>query len=104
VDDGDGDLVARADTLSAADDKRHVTSVLSDENRIALRCDLGTIMASLPPFLRELCERRQTESVAKVARSMAIPRTTLHDHIRRLRQRFAEAGLDQYLGRDPVTS
>ncbi len=63
----------------------------------ALVADVATVLAKLPPHLRDLCQRLQKQTVAEIARDTGVPPTTLHDHIQRLREIFTEAGLQNYL-------
>lgn len=62
-----------------------------------LASDLAKIVAALPEELRDLAERLKTESISAIARNVGVPRTTLNDKVRRLRQRFEQAGLRDYL-------
>jgi transposase-like protein len=39
----------------------------------------------------------KSHSIAEIARDLGVPRTTLNDTVRRLRQRFEQAGLRAYL-------
>ena len=49
--------------------------------------------------LRELCERLKHDSISQVARDMGIARTTLNAWLSKLRSRFEECGLRDYLER-----
>ena len=62
-----------------------------------LGIDLTEVIAKLPPCLREVCQRLQFKSIAQIARDLGIPRTTLNDIVRRIRSRFEQAGLRNYL-------
>ena len=62
-----------------------------------LSIDLGRVIASLPPELRTLCERLQTESVTEISRDTGIPRGTIYESIKKLRAIFEDAGLRDYL-------
>lgn len=62
-----------------------------------LTSDLAEFVAALPAELRELAERLKTQSISAIAREVGVPRTTLNDTVRRLRQRFEQAGLRDYL-------
>lgn len=46
---------------------------------------------------REFCERLKHDSIAQIARDMGIPRTTLNFWLAKLRSRFEERGLKDYL-------
>jgi RNA polymerase sigma-70 factor (ECF subfamily) len=97
--DEDGEYVERARTIP----EDHVQSRLQTAPRsrldeVELVHDVAAVLAKLPPELRDLCERLKHHSITEVARQLGVPRTTLHDAIRRLRQHFEEAGLRDYLG------
>lgn len=46
---------------------------------------------------RELCRKLMENSITQVAQDMNVPRTTLNSWIRKIRQRFQELGLSNYL-------
>lgn len=70
----------------------------SPQDLTELAMDLATCTEELPdPRHREFCERLKHDSIAQVARDMAIPRTTLNAWLRKLRERFEERGLKDYL-------
>ena len=69
----------------------------SEEDLAQLTFDLGEFLATLPEELRDLAERLKTQSIAAIAREVGVPRTTLNDSVRHLRQRFEQAGLRDYL-------
>lgn len=48
---------------------------------------------------RELCERLKHASISQVARDMDVPRTTLNAWLAKIRSRFEEFGLDDYMDR-----
>jgi RNA polymerase sigma-70 factor (ECF subfamily) len=97
--DEDGEYVERARVIP----EDHVQTRLHTASRsrldeVELVDDVAAVLAKLPPDLRDLCERLKHHSITEVARQLGVPRTTLHDAIRRLRQHFEEAGLRDYLG------
>ena len=49
--------------------------------------------------LRELCERLKHDSISQVARDMGIARTTLNAWLSKVRSRFEDCGLRDYLER-----
>ena len=69
----------------------------SDEDLAQLVTDLADVVDSLPDELRDLAERMKTQSISAIAREIGVPRTTLNDTVRRLRQRFEAAGLRDYV-------
>jgi RNA polymerase sigma-70 factor (ECF subfamily) len=98
--DEDGEYVERARVVP----EDHVQTRLHTASRsrldeVELVDDVAAVLAKLPPDLRDLCERLKHHSITEVARQLGVPRTTLHDAIRRLRQHFEDAGLRDYLGR-----
>jgi RNA polymerase sigma factor (sigma-70 family) len=69
----------------------------SDEEQAQLARDVAESIGKLPVELRKLAERLKSESVSDIARDMGIPRTTLNEIVRRLRRRFENGGLKDYL-------
>jgi RNA polymerase sigma-70 factor (ECF subfamily) len=69
----------------------------SDEELAQLAQDMAEMIAKLPEELRDLAQQLKTHSVAEIARNMGVPRTTLHESVRRLRQRFENTGLKDYV-------
>lgn len=59
--------------------------------------DVAEVLSRIPPELRELCERLKHASVSEISRELGVPRTTIHDRIKKLRKHFANAGLRDYL-------
>ena len=59
--------------------------------------DVAAVLAGLPPDLHATAELLQRMSVSEAARALGVPRTTLYGRLRRLRQRFENAGLRIYL-------
>ncbi|MCX7428988.1 MAG: hypothetical protein NTW96_25600 [Planctomycetia bacterium] len=55
------------------------------------------MMVTLPDRLRDLAERLKSQTISKIARDIGVPRTTLNESVRRLRQRFENGGLKDYL-------
>jgi len=95
---GEGEVTELAQTIGQRElDARRGRHPRSDEDLVQLALDMAEVIARLPTDLRELAERMKTESVAEIARAMDIPRTTLHDSVHRLRQRFENTGLKDYL-------
>jgi RNA polymerase sigma-70 factor (ECF subfamily) len=85
----DGEIVPRSETIDPATLQRVPTP--SDTPELAV--DLALAMEDLPDDMRDLCERLRTETVSEIARRLGIPRSTLYESIRRLRQRLSERGL-----------
>nr|BDD45924.1 hypothetical protein 4 [Pseudomonadaceae bacterium] len=95
-DDGPVEL---AETISEHEiPARRVRAKRGERDLADLQIDMADCIADLPEEKhRELCERLKHDSISQVARDMEIPRTTLNAWIRKLRQRFEEQGLKEYL-------
>ena len=76
----------------------------SAAERLDLRIDLNAILGSLPEDLRTLCIRLQFESITDLAQSIGVPKSTLYERIRCIRELLEVAGLDDYLRHGPTFS
>jgi RNA polymerase sigma-70 factor, ECF subfamily len=76
---------------------RRCCDPLDGEELAQLVFDLAGAMQLLPEDLRHLAEQLKTKSKAQIARELGMPRTTLHERVRTLRQRFEQAGLREYV-------
>ena len=76
---------------------RRCSDPRSADDLAQLTSDLADFVESLPAELRNLAERLKTQSISAIAREVGVPRTTLNDAVRRLRQRFEQADLRDYL-------
>ncbi len=96
--DEDGRSVERIDTLDQERNGPHTgtQSRPSDELRF-LAIDMGFVLETLPPELRDLCQRLVAETVTEISRSTGVPRGTIYESIKRLRKIFRDAGLKDYL-------
>lgn len=65
---------------------------VSDFDRIDLRLDFETVMARLPPDLRQIAELLQEMSVTDAAHTLGLPRSTLRDQLPAIRAHFIAAG------------
>ena len=68
-----------------------------DEEWKDLTEDVAHLMSQMPPHLRDLCRRLQNQPLAVIARELGVPRTTLQESVRKIRRRFEDAGLRDYL-------
>jgi RNA polymerase sigma-70 factor (ECF subfamily) len=59
--------------------------------------DLSEAIQKLPPVCREIARRLGTQNVSEISRDMGIPRTTINDWLRQIREQFEDAGLRAYL-------
>jgi RNA polymerase sigma-70 factor (ECF subfamily) len=66
-------------------------------DRVGLAADLAAVLAELPADLRGLAERLTRQTLSEVARQDGVPRSTLQRRVDRLRRRFEDAGLREYL-------
>ncbi len=62
-----------------------------------LSIDVRQAIEKLPPELRELCRRLDTDTVTEISRDTGIPRGTIYESIKKLRAIFEDAGLRDYL-------
>jgi RNA polymerase sigma-70 factor (ECF subfamily) len=62
-----------------------------------LRLDIDRAISQLPPPLADICERLKTSTITDVARETGIPRTTINDTIKKLREILGKRGLRIYL-------
>jgi len=98
IEDGDGGSIERGDLVSRESiDPVMATNSRTGVEEMAFLHDLETVLAGLPDHLRKLCEILKTGTVSDAAREMGIPRTTLNDHVKKLRSLFEDAGLKEYL-------
>jgi len=69
---------------------------MSEYELLELRNDIIRVLSKLPPQLREICLRLMRTSIFVVAKEMGIPRATLYDHLKIIRERFEKSGLKNY--------
>jgi RNA polymerase sigma-70 factor (ECF subfamily) len=94
----DGAAVERGDTLAHDEvDRRLSKRQLTRQEHLDLVIDMADVISLLPDHLRRLCELLQTDNVSDAARQAGIPRTTINDHVRKLRALFEDAKLGDYL-------
>ena len=62
-----------------------------------LAIDMAEVITTLPDSWQTLLELRKSRTMQQVADEMGVPRTTLNDWMRRIRQRFENAGMQDYL-------
>ena len=96
--DEEGRSVERVDTFDQEDYllRTGAQSRPADELS-ALAIDLAVVLETLPPELRELCRRLKAESVTEISRDTGVPRGTIYESIKELREIFEDAGLKDYL-------
>lgn len=69
----------------------------SEQELHELALDLAAVMATLPEAWRTLLELRKSRTMPEIAEEMGVPRTTLNDWMRRIRQRFEKSDMQDYL-------
>jgi RNA polymerase sigma-70 factor (ECF subfamily) len=98
LEDEEGGSIERLETIDQEEYLRRTGKLSRPAAELQdLSIDLGRVIASLPPELRTLCERLQTESVTEISRDTGIPRGTIYESIKKLRAIFEDAGLRDYL-------
>lgn len=63
----------------------------------ALAIDMAIVLDGLPPDLRDLCQRMETETVMEISRDTGVPSEILYESIKKIRDIFENAGLKDYL-------
>ena len=96
--DEEGRSVERVDTFDQEDYllRTGAQSRPSDELS-ALAIDVAAVLEGLPPELRDLCQRLEAETVTEISRDTGVPRGTIYESIKELREIFEDAGLKDYL-------
>ena len=69
----------------------------SDEELSDLAMDLASIMETLPDLWQQLLQLRKSKTMPEIAAEMGVPRTTLNAWMKRIRARFEESGMQDYL-------
>jgi RNA polymerase sigma-70 factor (ECF subfamily) len=95
--DGSDDGMTLADLL--ADNESAQPDDLGSVERRHARIDIGRVLARLTPVQRQLCQLLGEEglTIKEAAERLRIPRGTLYEEIKRVRQVFADQGLGDYL-------
>ena len=98
LEDEEGGSVERMETIDQEDYLR-LTGKLSRSTAELrdLSIDVRQAIEKLPPELRELCRRLDTDTVTEISRDTGIPRGTIYESIKKLRAIFEDAGLRDYL-------
>ena len=96
--DADGRSVERVDTFDQEDYLlRTGGQSRPSEELSALAIDVAAVLEGLPHELRNLCRRLQAETVTEISRGTGVPRGTIYESIKKLREIFKDAGLRNYL-------
>ena len=96
--DEDGRSVERAETFDQEDYllRTGAQSRPSDELS-ALAIDVTAVLEGLPPELRNLCRGLKAKPVTEISRDTGVPRGTIYESIKKLREIFEDVGLKDYL-------
>ena len=96
--DEDGRSVERVDTFDQEDYllRTGAQSRTADELS-ALAIDVTAVLEGLPPKLCNLCRRLKAQTVTEISRDTGVPRGTIYESIKKLREIFDDAGLRDYL-------
>jgi len=98
LEDEEGRSIERMETIDQEDYLRRTGKLSRPMSELRnLSIDLRSAVQTLPPELRELCKRLQTESVTEISRDTGIPRGTIYESIKKLRAIFEDADLKDYL-------
>ena len=96
--DEEGGSVERMETINQEDYLRRTGKFARPAWELRdLSLDVQKAIEKLPPELRELCERLDTDTVTEISRDTGIPRGTIYESIKKLRAIFEDAGLKDYL-------
>ena len=96
--DADGRSVERVDTFDQEDYLlRTGGQSRPSEELSALAIDVAAVIEGLPHELRNLCRRLKAETVTGISRDTGVPRGTIYESIKKLREIFEDAGLKDYL-------
>jgi RNA polymerase sigma-70 factor (ECF subfamily) len=95
---GDEGTSEMVDTIGQRElDARIGRTSRSQEELTQLITDVAEVIGRLPEELRVLAEQLKSTSKAGIARDRGIPRTTLYGDIGKLRERFEDANLKDYV-------
>jgi len=96
--DEQGGSVERMETIDQEDYMRRTGRLSRPAAELRdLSVDVRQAIEKLPPELRELCRRLDTDTVTEISRDTGIPRGTIYESIKKLRTIFEDAGLRDYL-------
>ena len=94
----DGTRVELASTITEdAPNARLGKRTLHPQRGVEMVIDVTEFVETLPAELKELCERLRSRTLSEIARETGVPRSTLYERIKKLREYFEEAGLREYL-------
>jgi RNA polymerase sigma-70 factor (ECF subfamily) len=92
-----GAFVELGTTIAEDDcDVRLFQDTRQRQDHLEMAIDIAELIAKLPEDLRELCERLKTHTLTEIARETDVPRSTLVDRLKQIRERFQAVGLENY--------
>jgi len=98
LEDEEGGSIERMETIDQEDYLRRTGRLSRPAAELRdLSFDVRKAIEKLPPELRELCVRFETNTVTEISRDTGIPRGTIYESIKKLRTTFEDAGLKDYL-------
>jgi len=91
----DGNTTTRSESTTDSDRARRVGSAAQlDQDRVERRLDVGTVLASLPPPLRDLADRLINGTEAGAARALGISRRAIRAQKAKIRAYFEQFGFE----------
>lgn len=91
------DAASRRESFDHDDFRQHWgNSAENTDQRRDLALDVAAAVNTLSPALRDICLRLRTSTVTDLATEMGMPRGTLYECIRRIRQAFIDHGFDEF--------
>lgn len=102
LEDEEGQPIQRVEILLVEEaDRRLGRKTRTDQEMAELALDVPAALQCLSDNLRRLCEFLKTGSITEASRAMGIPRATLQDHRKKLREFLEAVGLQDYLAYRP---
>lgn len=106
-----GDLLSLSEEVQMPGDPVPLEAVITDADRVrrlgrdtkadqaivSMRMDMSSVIATLPDELRGLCEEMKAKSMSQIARERGVDKNWVRRRVAKIRKRFAEFGLDEYM-------
>lgn len=94
----EGDSIERIETIDQEDYFRRTGNSSRPLDEMGdLTIDVREAVNRLEPGLRAFCQRLQAETVTEISRDTGVPRGTIYESIKELRDLLNDAGLKDYL-------
>jgi RNA polymerase sigma-70 factor (ECF subfamily) len=97
VNDDDRPIDLAASITERENAARYGRRIRTDQSMAELKHDVAVVIQRMSERDADLCERLMHESTAQVSRDLGIPASTVYDRIRRIRERYVDASLAEYL-------